>query len=127
MKLRILDNSLRLRLSQSEVRTLAEQGRIEAHTHFPGGAVLQYSLEGRAELTTVEASLTGQEILVQLPSTMVKDWADSNTISLRANNELPGGETLSILIEKDFKCLTDRPHEDESDLFPHPKEGDVAC
>ena len=27
---------------------------------------------------------------------------------------------LSILIEKDFKCLTDRPNEDESDLFENP-------
>lgn len=127
MKLRILDNSLRLRLSQSEVRTLAESGRVEARTHFPGGTALVYTLESKPELTAVEASLQGQQLLIQLPHSAALEWANSDSISLRASNALPNQDELSILIEKDFKCLTDRPHEDESDLFPHPKEGDLAC
>lgn len=127
MKLRILDNSLRLRLSQTEVLALANEGRVEASIQFPGGTALRYCLETDSALTTIEAHLKGQTMLVQLPTAMAHDWANSNTISLRASNPLTGQEELSILIEKDFKCLTDRPHEDESDLFPHPKEGDIAC
>ena len=34
---------------------------------------------------------------------------------------LENEDKLSILVEKDFKCLTDRS-EDESDMFPNPKE-----
>ncbi len=58
---------------------------------------------------------------------MAGAWANSSEISLRASSPLPDGNELTILVEKDFKCLTDRPHEDESDLFPHPKEGDIIC
>ena len=127
MKLRILDNSIRLRLSQSEVRTLATAGRVAAFVHFPGGKSLCYSLESSDTLEDIEATLEDQTMIVKMPSALASEWAENNTISLRASNALSGQEALSILIEKDFKCLTDRPHEDESDLFPHPKEEDVAC
>ena len=127
MKLRILNNSLRLRLSQNEVRELATQQRVCANTNFPGGGQLQYCLQLSDQLNDIQASFSDQKILISLPANMANDWANSDTISLRAENTLADGEALSLLIEKDFKCLTDRPHEDESDLFPHPKDGEIAC
>ena len=127
MKLRILNNSLRLRLSQSEVRELADQRLVRASTHFPGGASFFYCIQQTAEVDQPQATYADEEITVFLPLEMTVQWANSNEISLRASSPLPDGNELTILVEKDFKCLTDRPHEDESDLFPHPKEGDVAC
>ena len=127
MKLRILNNSLRLRLSQTEVRELATQQCVCASTNFPGGGKLQYCLQLSDQLNDIQASFSDQRILISLPANMANDWANSDTISLRAENTLADGEALSLLIEKDFKCLTDRPHEDESDLFPHPKDGEIAC
>ena len=127
MKLRILNNSLRLRLSQTEVRELTTQQRVCASTNFPGGGQLQYCLQLSDRLNDIQASFSDQKVLISLPANMANDWANSDTISLRAENTLADGEALSLLIEKDFKCLTDRPHEDESDLFPHPKDGEIAC
>jgi hypothetical protein len=42
MKLRFHENSLRLRLSQSEVARLAETGRVENTVSFAPGQVLVY-------------------------------------------------------------------------------------
>ncbi|MEL7422787.1 MAG: hypothetical protein AAFN81_07345 [Bacteroidota bacterium] len=127
MKLRILNNSLRLRLSQGEVRELADQQSVRATTHFPGGVTFSYAIRQTTETDQPQATYFNQEITVLLPATMVDEWANGNDISLRASSPLPDGNELTILVEKDFKCLTDRPHEDESDLFPHPKQGDVTC
>ncbi|MEL6656149.1 MAG: hypothetical protein AAFY48_19660 [Bacteroidota bacterium] len=127
MKLRILNNSLRLRLSQGEVRELADQQSVRATTHFPGGVTFSYAIRQTTETDQPQAAYFNQEITVLLPATMVDEWANGNDISLRASSPLPDGNELTILVEKDFKCLTDRPHEDESDLFPHPKQGDVTC
>jgi hypothetical protein len=49
-------------------------------------------------------------------------WAnDHEAISLRSAVQLPGGESLKLLVEKDFTCLTHRHDEDQSDLFPNPE------
>ncbi|MEL7251780.1 MAG: hypothetical protein AAFO03_25390 [Bacteroidota bacterium] len=127
MKLRILNNSLRLRLSQSEVRELADQHSVRATTHFPGGVTFSYAIRQTTGIDQPQATYSDQGITLLLPATMANDWANGNDISLRASSPLPDGNELTILVEKDFQCLTDRPHEDESDLFPHPKQGDVAC
>ena len=36
---------------------------------------------------------------------------------------LEDGDSLKILVEKDFACLVAREGEDESDMFPHPAAG----
>ena len=45
MKLRILDNSIRLRLDRSEVARAGRGELVEGRTHFPGGRHLSYVLE----------------------------------------------------------------------------------
>ena len=109
------------------MRELAEQQMVRSVTQFPGGASFSYCLQQEAELTAPQATFTDQQITVSLPAAMANQWANSNDISLRGSSPLSDNEELTILVEKDFKCLTDRPHEDESDLFPHPKQGDLAC
>ena len=45
MKLRIRDNSIRLRLTQTEVETVCSDGLAEAAVSLPGGGGLTYVLE----------------------------------------------------------------------------------
>ena len=54
-------------------------------------------------------------------------WADSEQVSIEAVQTIDDGSELKILVEKDFACLTPREGEDESDLFPHPEEGEANC
>ena len=56
-----------------------------------------------------------------MPDKMADEWANSQKISLENNMSIGNGLALKILIEKDFKCLTERG-EDESDLFANPNE-----
>lgn len=120
MKIRILGNSIRLRLAQQEVQQLAADGIVEQQTHFGANQYFSYSLEkyGEAELS---AQLSACHIRIMIPAVMADAWAASNTISLENKWTTGPAQMLRILIEKDFKCLTDRG-EDESDLFPNPEE-----
>lgn len=127
MKLRILDNAIRLRLSQTEVTGLRDSGAVRAAIQFPGLTALHYQVLHSSSVEEAQVGFTNSEITLMVPTPQVVAWADSDTVSIKAENALPDGKVLSILLEKDFKCLTTREHEDESDLFPHPKEGEVAC
>lgn len=121
MKIRIQGNSIRLRLSQSEVQTFAETGRVEDEIHF--GSVpessLRYVLE-RAGVRQLAASYTANEIKVFVPAESGAAWTSTNEVGMESEVSLGNGHTLRILVEKDFKCLTDRPGEDESDNYPNP-------
>lgn len=119
MKLRIRGNSVRLRVSQSEVRALAEQGSTEDRTRFAPGAELTYRL-AVAPVDAVRAELSGSRVEVTLPKAVLERWLAPSEVSIRAEQAIGSGERLAILVEKDFECLEPREGEDASDLFPHP-------
>jgi hypothetical protein len=120
VKLRILNNSVRLRLTRTEVETLDREGLVKARTDFPGDRDFQYVVESSPASVKPGAFFSDRVMTVRLPDTTVREWAASDEVSIQANQLLDGGETLKILVEKDFQCLTGREDEDESDMFPHP-------
>lgn len=117
MKLRILDDSIRLRLDRDEVERLGRGGHVEAVTRFPGGAALRYRLTtGPHEA----ASYRGGEISVTLPAPAANHWARTESeVSIRARLPVDGG-ALSILVEKDFECLAPRDGESQTNRFHNP-------
>jgi hypothetical protein len=127
MKLRIRDNSIRLRLSQTEVDTMRTDGIVGGKLSFPGGASLGYCLEGTPACVDAAAQFSDGELLVRLPEATVVQWADSDEVSIEATQTLDDGSSLKILIEKDFACIAPREGEDESDMYPHPQEGEANC
>jgi hypothetical protein len=127
MKLRIRDNSIRLRLTQTEVASIRSDGIVGGRVTFAGGSRLIYCLESSPACVDPAARFDNGELLVRLPETVVTKWADTNEVSIEATQVLDDGGHLSILIEKDFACLTPREGEDESDLFPNPQEGEANC
>jgi len=122
MKLRILDDSLRLRLSQGELEQLHTLGRVEAAIGFGPGPSQQlvYALVVAPGAQRITATLTEREIVVALPKAMADPWIAGDEVSLRAEQSLGPGRTLALLIEKDFKCLQPRPGEESYDGFPNP-------
>lgn len=123
MKLRIRGNSIRLRLSRSELDQIAEAGGAEDRVRFGPGAELTYRV-AVAPGGAVGARFSGDELAVTLPRREVERWLEPEEVSIRGEQAVDGGEALTILVEKDFECLTPREGEDESDLFPHPARGD---
>jgi Family of unknown function (DUF7009) len=111
MKLRIHDNSLRLRLSQPEVARLEQTGRVEDTVAFAPGGVLAYSIE-IVPAGAVAATFEGGRIRIVVPSAAARSWTGTDQVALENS-----GATPRILIEKDFQCLH-RPA--EPGAFPNP-------
>ena len=122
MKLRIHNNSIRLRLSQTEVDQLAQGRPLHEKLDFPleYGNTFFYSLVPNPDIDAVMATFSNNEILIQLPSTEVIEWAISDRVGINKSIRTTTGSHLTVDIEKDFQCLHKRPGEDESDNFPHP-------
>jgi hypothetical protein len=114
MKLRILGDSLRLRLSRGEVATMGTEGRVEDAIRFGPGARLVYALVA-ADVDAPRASFERDTITVQVPKAIVRAWVDSDQIGFDAQQD-----ALRILVEKDFKCAVPREGEDGYDGFDNP-------
>ena len=120
MKLRIRDNSIRVRLTRGEVTTLRDKGLVSSRTGFPGSREFRYMVESSPASVKPGAFLSEGVVTVRLPETTVLAWASSEQVSIEGELLLDEGDKLAILVEKDFACLATREGEDESDMFPHP-------
>ena len=116
MKLRIRENSIRLRLTKSEVAEFGEKGLIENSTEF-GKSAFIYALKSSDSAQNLQASFENGRIEIVVPKAITENW--TNTEEVGISGEI---ESLKVLIEKDFACLTVRENEDESDAFPNPIE-----
>ena len=105
---------------QGEVESLREEGLVSAEARFPDGRALRYVVESSPASVKPAAFYSSGEIRVRLPETTVLAWAGSAQVSIESEQLLDDGDTLRILVEKDFACLAPREGEDESDMFPHP-------
>jgi hypothetical protein len=123
MKLRIRGNSIRIRVSQGELREIAERGTVRETIEFGHGVALTYALESDAAVRAPLARYARNVIAVVLPADVVHRWASTDQVSIEGEQPLDDGESLRILVEKDFACLQPRPHEDDSDMFPNPDSG----
>ncbi len=123
MKLRILDDSLRLRLPRGEVDALRSVGRVEAAIHFGPEQRIVYAIVVDPVGQRIRATLTGSEIVVHLPQAVAHAWADGDEVSLSAEQSLGGQRRLSLLIEKDFRCVVPREGELEYDGYDNPNAG----
>lgn len=124
MKLRIQSNSIRFRITPTELHTLATRGSVQSSVRL--GALpddrLTYSLETSSRFSCLLAEYLNCKIRVILPEDQVRDWASTAQVGLEGFQLVAGGERLRILVEKDFKCLEPRPEENEVDRFPNPAE-----
>jgi hypothetical protein len=127
VKLRIRGDSIRLRLSRSEILEIAQGRPVRDSVRFGAGASLSYSLIPAQE-PGISARFEGSEVRVSIEERLARSWASSEQVSLEAEQPLDADPMLSILVEKDFFCLNPRSRpEDESDLFPNPGHSHGHC
>jgi hypothetical protein len=125
MKLRIKGNSMRLRISPSEMKRLLSEGRIEETIHFgpEPDARLTYALEQSASKIEMAVRYRPQEVTVILSTENARSWAEGDEVGIYGSFNVGHGQ-LELVIEKDFACLDRR--EGNEDTFPNPK-GAQAC
>lgn len=122
MKLRIKGNSIRLRLTKSEVEQFATIGEVNEGVSFGHDKPsLSYAISAIHGIDEPYAEFMNNTISVFIPKGQSVTWADSEEISIEATQPIGNGQQLRILVEKDFGCLTKRPYEDDPDAFPNPR------
>ncbi len=119
MKIRIKGNSIRVRLSRSEVDKLATEGYLEELTEFNEGA-FSYALQKKDGIENLNADFRDNTMTMYVPSTLATDWPNNQTVGFDHTIKLINGNTLSLLLEKDFKCVDSGTTEDQSDNFENP-------
>ena len=120
MKLRIKGNSVRLRLSKTEVEKLAVANYLEELTPF-GNNTFVYALQVKHIGDDLSADFDGSRITVFIPEIFIKDWAVNDVTGFNATMKVSDEESLHILVEKDFKCL-DEQTGDEQDNYENPNK-----
>lgn len=119
MKLRICENSIRLRLTQKEVAHFQRSGRADSTIRFAAGRTLSYSIEQHQNAPKVSATFEGNAIRVVIPADVAIQWTDSDDIGMQASQPIGQNFQLELLIEKDFQCLH-RSVEQDPDAYPNP-------
>lgn len=125
MKIRIRGNSVRLRLLQSEVTQLWENKSVSDTIQFgfSNDEILTYTLRISLYTNKILADFINNEICIILPEELAKNWIETDRISLESEKTL-ANDSLKILIEKDFACITREDDPDNLDAFPNP---DIDC
>lgn len=122
MKIRIKGNSIRIRLTKTEVSTLCTNGYLQEKTSFINNSLI-YALCVAENKNELSASFTENKITMFVPADFVKDWPVNDIITLDGTIPIGNEENLYLKLEKDFICI-DHTDEDQSDNYENP---DKAC
>jgi hypothetical protein len=123
MKIRIKGNSIRYRLTKTEIENFGTAGWLEEKTEFVNNHSFYYRLERKAGIDKLQASFSGNRICIFVPENIAEEWTTTDIVGFDNKMNIGGDKELFLLIEKDFVCL-DHTFEDQSDNFPNPNK---AC
>ncbi len=98
MKIRITENTLRIRLSDSDLNQLVR--------HTPVSVSLPFGVsEFRITLTTsdnTQTTLVNKEITVAIATETLIPWINSKENTLSTTIAHPNNRTLNVFVEKDY-------------------------
>ena len=116
MKLRIRNDSVRVRLTQSEATQLGDGQAVHQDTPFLNGTTFRTALVPSDEVKLL-ATLDDNVLTIQAPKSALTAWANGDQVTLDCEQKTPP----TLLIEKDYACLVPRDGGDDDDTFPHPR------
>ena len=112
MKIRIKSNSLRYRLTRTDVTELAKTGALGDSVSF-GEQSLVYAVK-ITEDAQLSSIFKNNVLTLFMPKSMIDELANTDRVGFENNNCIP-----HLLVEKDFTCL-ENVAEDQSDNYPNP-------
>jgi hypothetical protein len=119
MKIRIKGNSIRMRLTRSEVESFGKEGYLEERTEF-GDKIFIYALAVKTSGNELSATFAGEKITMYVPVQMVSEWTTTDKVGYDNVMAVGDGKSLSLLLEKDFKCIDDNVLENQDDNYENP-------
>lgn len=112
MKIRIKGNSIRLRLTKTDVQTLKENGLVEEKTIVNAEEIFSYSLMIDQATEKISVNFQNNKITVFLSKEEARILTKTEEITVQGSQE----NGLFLLVEKDLQCL-DTTSEDQSDMY----------
>jgi hypothetical protein len=119
MKIRFHNNSVRVRLTQTEVAQLGAGARIEQVTAFSPMVKFVCSIGPCDRAKSANATFHDKCVIITLPKTQTVHWATGDDVGIESHQLIGNDESLHLLIEKDFACLHS-VGEQTPDTFPNP-------
>lgn len=122
MKLRINNQSIRLRLSQKDIVNLGANNNISEPLYWgpQENDILVYKLS-LIEEGVSQVKIKSEEINIIVSKSEIAQWLQHEELVSFEFFVATHSGPLMILIERDFKCLTPRK-ENEDGLFDNPNE-----
>lgn len=117
MKLRLRENSIRLRLLQSEIKLLRENRSVSEKIQFNDVQVLTYMLKTSNNAKEISACFADAKIVVEVPFEMARNWTETTLVGLKNEQKISDNLTLKIILEKDFVCPDRFSDKDNADAF----------
>ncbi len=126
MKMRIKGNSMRLRITPSEMVRLLDRGRVEESIRFGPGpdACLTYAVEHAPLAGAMAVRYVPGEVTILVSSDAMRLWAAGPEVGLYGQAAIDS-DTLELAVEKDFACL-DKIDAENVDTFPNPRQGTIC-
>lgn len=120
MKVRISANKIRFRLKQPEVERFEQTGIVTEVLQFgpDDNEQVKFTLQ-REDISKIGVNLNHNETIVLIPTLQVKEWASTEQVGFDADVDTGRGNSISILVEKDFMCMDGR-EEDNEGSYPNP-------
>ncbi len=112
MKIRIKGNSVRYRLTKTDIENLAKNGYLQEETNF-ADKTLFYVLKGTTD-HILSSNFIENSIILFMPNHMITALVETDKVGF---GDASG--TVHLLVEKDFTCL-ENVEEDQSDNYPNP-------
>ena len=118
MKLRITNNSVRLRVTPAEVKRFCEAGWIEDALELGTGPDQRF-IFGLQEVDSgdVRADLEPGRITILVPKIRAERWTRTDQVGIECEQRLPDGGTVRIVIEKDLAYFDSLFREEGAEVF----------
>ena len=120
MKIRIKGNSIRLRLTKTDIQNLKEKGIVEEKTIIGTEEIFKYSLVVDDKVSTISAEFQANKITVFLSKKEAGILTETDEITIQGTQDNGQEKGLFLLVEKDLQCL-DTTSEDQTDMYENMK------
>ncbi len=96
---------------------LGGTGSVSEGLQVGSGPPFVYSVQAR-DVPDLAVERTADRLTVLVPSVWASSWYEDDAVGFFRSAVLGANPAPSILVEKDFACLDERP--EELDAFPNP-------
>ncbi|MEM8484964.1 MAG: hypothetical protein AAF564_05420 [Bacteroidota bacterium] len=120
MKIRIAPQSIRLRIKPAELTALHAAGTLTQSLELgpTPDQIVSFELRVTPDPAPLQISYKTSKILIKASHALVDELLNTERVGATITQEVYAGTSVTVLLEKDFKCLTHR--DEDVDAFPNP-------